>query len=78
MKELIISAEGKDQEIQSLQPTYHQVSINWSFKEPRAAIFTLQVDNDQLKKEVTEAKKREEKLKNELEEGRFTAGLVDL
>ena len=47
-------------------------------KEPRAAIFTLQVDNDQLKKGVTEAKKREEELKNELEEGRFTAGLVDL
>ena len=47
-------------------------------KEPRAAIFTLQVDNDQLKKEVTEAKKREEELKNEPEEGRFTAGLVDL
>ena len=34
-----------------------------------------QVDNDQLRKEVAEAKKREEKLKSELV--RFTAGLAD-
>ena len=46
-------------------------------EELRAAVFTLQVDNDQLRKEVAGAKKREEKLKSELAEVRFTAGLAD-
>ena len=45
-------------------------------EELRAAVFTPQVDNDQLRKEVAEAKKREEKLKSELAEVRFTAGLA--
>ena len=35
------------------------------------------MDNDQLRQEVAEAKKREEKLKSELAEVRFTARLVD-
>ena len=46
-------------------------------KELCAAIFTLQTDNDQLRQEVVEAKKSEEKLKSELAEVRFTARLVD-
>ena len=46
-------------------------------EELRVAVFTLQVDNDQLRKEVAEVKKREEKLKSELAGVRFTAGLAD-
>ena len=46
-------------------------------EELRAAIFTLRIDNDQLKKKVAEAKKIEEKLKSELAEVKFIAGLVD-
>ena len=45
--------------------------------ELRAALFSLQADNDKLKKEVMEARKREEALKSELAEVRFTAGLAD-
>ena len=45
-------------------------------EELHAAIFTLQVDNNQFKKEVAEAKKSEEKLISELAEAKFTAGLV--
>ena len=48
-----------------------------SVEELCAAVFTLQVDNEQLRKEVAEAKKREEKLKSELAEVRFTVGLAD-
>ena len=46
-------------------------------EELRAALFALQVENDQLRKDVAEAKMIEEKLKNELAEVRFTAGLAD-
>ena len=45
-------------------------------EELRAAVFTVQVDNDQLRNEGAEAKKREERLKSELAEVRFTAGLA--
>ena len=45
--------------------------------ELRAALFSLQADNDKLKKEVMEARKREEALKSELAEVRFTAGPAD-
>ena len=37
----------------------------------------LQVDNDQCKVVVVEAKNREEKLKSKLAEVKFTAGLAD-
>ena len=46
-------------------------------EELRAAISTPQVDNHQVKKKVTEAKKREEKPKSELTEMKFTAGFAD-
>ena len=43
-----------------------------------AAVFTLQVDNDQLRKEVAEAKKKEEKLKSELAEERLAVSMSEL
>ena len=49
-------------------------------EELHAAIFTVQVDNDQLKREVAKANKRErekKKLKIELAEAKFTAGAAD-
>ena len=46
-------------------------------EELRAAISTPQIDNDQVKKKVAEAKKREEKPKSELTEMKFTAGFAD-
>ena len=48
-----------------------------SVDELRAALFSLQADNDKPTKEVMEARKREEALKSELLEVRFTAGLAD-
>ena len=48
-----------------------------SVDELRAALFSLQADNDKPTKEVMEARNREEVLKSELLEVRFTAGLAD-
>ena len=46
-------------------------------EELHAAIFTLQVDNDEVKREVAETKKREGQPWSELAEGKFTAGLAN-
>ena len=46
-------------------------------EELRAAVFTLQVDNDQLRKEVAETKKKEEKLKSELAEERLAVSMSE-
>lgn len=48
-----------------------------SVEELCAAVFTLQVDNEQLRKEVAEAKKREEKLKSELAEERLAVSMSE-
>ena len=68
MKTLCLNCAQNGAEIYKLAQTVEEL---------RAAVFTMQVDNDQLRKEVAEAKKREEKLKSELAEVRFTAGLAD-
>ena len=45
--------------------------------ELRAALFSLQADNDKLKNEVMETRKREQDLRSEQAEVQFTAGLAD-
>ena len=47
-----------------------------NIEEIEATILSLQIDNDSLKKEMQEAKKRQEDLRDQVSEAKFAASLL--